>query len=246
MIEGEQLGYNVPGSKLVLDGDFHMILITGSPYFTYIKNLWLYGNDRARSAIYIANANDVTIEHCFIHRFGFAYIQIVGFMHIIRIIGNWIETGGGQGVWLGGTSTVETVFILDNYFYDVLNAVVLSQYPQAIFSVIIGNNIIRSTKQHAIIIQKGDLVIVKGNAILDAGSSSPNTYDGIRLENVKGVVVNGNSIINYRTQNMKYAIEEIGTADYNVITSNVVKSATSPAIVKLGGNTIAANNVTLP
>jgi hypothetical protein len=247
MIEGEQLGYgDIPGTKLVLNGNFHMMYISALPYFTYIRNIWLYGNDVAKSAIYINGANDVTIEHCFIHRFEFAYIHVVGFMHILRIIDNWIESGAGQGIWLGGTSTVETVYIHNNYFYNVLNAVVLSQYPLNMFSVVIANNIIRATRQHAILIQKGNLVIVEGNAILDAGSASPNTYDGIRLENVNGVVVNGNSIINYQTSNMKYAIEEVGTADYNVITNNVVKSASSPAIVKLGANTISSNNITLP
>jgi len=247
MIEGEQLGYgNVPGAKLVLDGDFHMITITGGTYFAYIRNLWLYGNDKQRSAIYINNANDVTIEHNFIYKFNYAFIHNVNFVHILRIIDNWIESGNGQGIWLGGTSTVETVFINNNYFFNVLNAVVIPSAPTDVFSVIISNNIIRQTMQHAIVVQKGALVTIEGNAILDAGSASPNTYDGVRLENVNGVIVNGNSIINYKTENMKYAVEEVGTADYNLIANNVVKSATSPAIVKLGANTVVANNVQLP
>jgi hypothetical protein len=247
MLEGEQLGYgSVPGAKLVLNGDFHMISIAYSAFFAYIRNLWLYGNDRSRSAIYISSANDVTIEHCFIHRFATAFIQVAGFLHVLRVVDNWIETGAGQGVWLGGTSTVETVFIHNNYFYDTLNAVVITNYPSDIFSVVISNNIIRMTKQHAIVVQKGALVIIEGNAILDVGYASPNTYDGIRLENVTGVVVNGNTIINYKTSNMKYAVEETGSADYNLIVNNIVKSATSPAIVKIGTNSVSENNIVLP
>jgi len=247
MIEGEQLGYgSVPGAQLVLDGDFHMITITGGAYFAYIRNLWMDGNNRNYSAIYINNANDVTIEHNFIYRFNNAFIHNVNFMHILRIIDNWIESGGGQGIWLGGTSTVETVFINNNYFFGVKNAVVIPTYPSDVFSVVISNNIIRQTTLDAILVSKGALVVIEGNAILDAGSASPNTYDGIKLENVSGVVVSGNEIINYKTGNMKYAVEEVGTADYNLISNNVVKSASTPAIVKVGANTVVANNIQLP
>jgi hypothetical protein len=245
MIEGEQLGYgDQPGTKLVLDGYFHMFTVIGC-FFAYFRNLYLHGNDQARSAINISDANDVTVERCFLHHFGYPFIQALSPIHVLRITDNWIEVGDGWGVWIGGSSTVDTVFIHNNYFLSVKNAVALTSYPSAIFGVVISNNIIRLTKEHGILIQKGAMVIVEGNAVYDCGSSAANTYSGIRLENATGVLVKGNTIINYATSYMKYAVEETGTADYNLIVDNIVKSATSPAIVKVGANTVTANNVVL-
>ena len=246
MIEGEQLGYGAqPGAKLVLGGYFHMFTVTGQSFFAYFRNLYLYGSDQARSAINIVNANDVTVEHCFLHHFDYPFIQAAAPLHILRVVDNWIETGKGWGVWTGGSGSIDTVFIHNNYFFDVLNAVALTTVPTEIYGVVISNNIIRATKEHGILVQRGALVVVEGNAIYDCGTSAANTYSGIRLENVTGVLVKGNTVINYKTSSMKYAIEEVGTADYNLIVGNIVKSATPPAIVTVGANTVAANNVVL-
>lgn len=105
------------------------------------------------------------------------------------------------------------------------------------------NRVINSGN-HGIYLQSGaDGVVAIGNKCYDNGSSSPNSYSGIEVENVTDGVFIGNECTNISTNNQKYGIEEAGSSDHNSYVGNNTRGNGTGAMNLLGvNNTVRSNH----
>jgi parallel beta-helix repeat protein len=89
-----------------------------------------------------------------------------------------------------------------------------------------------------------ELCTVQGNVCTANGGLAPGTYDGIALTGARNCTLTGNVSTNISGgANQRYGIAEQGSADGNVLTSNVcINNVNVAGILKLGANSISANN----
>jgi len=99
-------------------------------------------------------------------------------------------------------------------------------------------NTIKYSRQHAIVLNSAGLSTVVGNTIIRAGfGTTPAQYSGVYLNNTVKATVSSNSIIdNEETKTMEYGIVEVGTSDWNLITS-CYTIADTMGIYVIGANT---------
>jgi len=126
----------------------------------------------------------------------------------------------GSGVVSSDGNTVN-----DNVIIGSIGPAISVQIAR--YTVVSGNNINGGTQ--------GIITWSPGNTIL--GNYIMTTTTGIDLENINNVV-KGNVIGGVGT----YRIREVGAADYNVITNNILLVGATPLVV-VGANTIVRSNI---
>jgi len=183
-----------------------------------------------------------------------------------HVIGNYISISGSSTNAIAIDASADKVMIADN-FIDMSTGVVTTIAIQGAGTgiKIIGNSIvdsgiaisIGSKGCHAIgntaigctghnYKISGEYIIFNGNAVADSSPGTDDTYSGIQLgTSADHCVLDGNIIIGDDAANtLKYCIEETTLCDYNIITSNIARGATTGQINVVGANTVSANNIT--
>jgi len=97
-----------------------------------------------------------------------------------------------------------------------------------------------------------DGAIIKGGRItlltpfaFNNSQTSGDTYDGIVISDASNVNVIGSVCCDTQsTKTQRYGINEEGTSDYNIITSNQCGGNATGGITTVGTNTVTANNIT--
>lgn len=149
---------------------------------------------------------------------------------------------GKSGIALMG---ITNRVISSHFAYCTENGILAQNKEQTIMG-----NTVEINFQHGILIQGGEAgeayrSTVTGNTIYDSGyEGGGNTYDGLRLSQVSGIVITGNRILDTRASGSKTQRYGIGIYDCNnlTITGNDLRGNEIDAIQSVNSNDIVRNN----
>jgi len=98
--------------------------------------------------------------------------------------------------------------------------------------------------EHGIRIYTSKRVKVIGCYAIDNGQAYPGERDGINIADSTDCIVMGNVAFDTQaSKTQRYGVNEEGSSDYNIITSNSCRGNATGGISTVGTNTIKANNI---
>jgi parallel beta-helix repeat protein len=130
-----------------------------------------------------------------------------------QIVGNYIVSSGGDGIFINDTS----------------------------YHMVVGNYVLKSRK-HGIRWLGTGRGLINDNMISESSKEAGNTYSGIALDNCTEVTVVGNRAGD-EAGRQKYGIVETGTSDNNVITGNLLKRNVTAGLLVVGSSTVFGENL---
>ena len=170
----------------------------------------------------------------------------------VTIVGNTIVDNQlvkkGHGIYLHGyanvgyTWNVRGVVVTSNTIYTPVSGIT-STFTSC---VDISSNVIINPNQHGIWLSGSEKNIVEDNIVRNPGRQQVGVYSGIYIEGSMATYnfVQGNAIYD-DTAGSKAGIEERnsgGAPNYNVMINNMLHGTGSPAIIRLGTNSVSTPN----
>lgn len=163
--------------------------------FNFVQNCYLDGNrnqfgNSGNNGIHIMNVSDVLIGHNFIDGAAGDCVRSDGRFYV-RIIENWLESCGGNGVDLqGGVSDMgANCWVTSNVIWDNgHDGVLVASDSEYIY----GNRVFGNGMNGVDLEGYGSDSLVESNAFRLNGQVAAGQYDNIRLDGVSGVNVFGN------------------------------------------------------
>jgi len=109
----------------------------------------------------------------------------------------------------------------------------------------ISNNVCYLNNQAGIALYSSDNNFneIVGNVLINNSQEADNTYDDIYIYSSKYNIISSNIMIATATNRTRYAVNEAGTSDYNLIIGNISYGQATGNYNKVGANTLVVNNI---
>lgn len=164
-----------------------------------------------------------------------------------------VNSGAGRNAYINnylenvGLSGVNGMQILNGDLCRVIGNMVRAAGLHGINSqsayTTISGNVVYFSQQHGIICNGAQRNTISGNTIHQSSQLASNTYSGIYLNDAADCTITGNrSGDSGATVQQKYGLEEAGTSDNNIISSNMFDRNQTGSMLIVGPNTIYGLN----